>query len=41
MDNRINDIKLGATVLVGILTIYIAWSAYNGFKGSATSLEKA
>jgi|TARA_X000000368_G_scaffold415730_1_gene408077 hypothetical protein len=38
MDNRINDIKLGATVVVGILTIYLVWTTYNGFKGS--SLEK-
>jgi len=42
MDNRLNDIKLGISVVVGILTVYITWTAYNSFKGSSSpSLEKA
>jgi hypothetical protein len=39
MDRRINDINLGASVVVGIVTIYIVWKAFNSFKGSS-SLEK-
>jgi|TARA_B110000967_G_C18333921_1_gene293374 hypothetical protein len=41
MDKRITDVNLCATVVVGILTVYITWTAYNTFKGSSSSLEKA
>ncbi len=40
MDKRLCDIKLGASVVVGIFTLCIVWSVYKGFRGS-TSLEKA
>jgi len=40
MDKITNDIKLGATVIVGILTVYVAWTAYNNLRGSS-SLENA
>jgi len=42
MDNRINDIRLGATVVMGLFTCYIVWATYKGFKGSSNScLEQA
>ena len=39
MDRRIKDINLGAKVIVGILTIYVAWNVFKGYNSSKTILE--
>jgi hypothetical protein len=36
MDRRIEDVKLGTTLVLGVLAIYFIWTTYNGFKGSKT-----
>lgn len=36
MNNRINDIRLGATVVVGLLTLYVAWNVFKGYKGTVS-----